>query len=91
MKVFFNRPMYVTDPPCVASSLVEYLTRKSRVSHKYMAQSGEGVVNKTTLWNLRLGHIPMDKLTYISGVEKTVFDEVCLTWPISKMLKLLAP
>jgi len=56
-----------------------------------MMESGEGMVNKCTLWHLsllRLGHVPMDKLKCITEINKTVHDNVCLTCPMSKMFKL---
>jgi len=58
------------------------------VPSKCVTIAGECVVSKETLWHLRLGHAPLSKIKDIAGSTKNVFDEICLTCPMSKFFKL---
>jgi len=56
------------------------------VPSKCVTIAGECVVSKETLWHLRLGHAPLSKIKDIAGSTKNIFDEICLTYPMSKFL-----
>jgi len=82
---FLDKPLHAKDEPCVATGLVNQLSRNIIESKKCVIDSGEGEVNKSTLWHLRLGCVPMDKLKYIANIQQKDNDNVCITCRMSKM------
>lgn len=83
---FMNKPINVNGKPCVATSLVDNLFRHKLLTN--LCISEVGLVSKEALWHLRLGHVPMSKIKSIVGGNKTSFEEVCLSYPMSKFFKL---
>lgn len=80
---FLDKPLYVSDSSA-ATSIVDSKKDGVNTSNKCLSVSGDCIVNKHTLWHLRLGHGPRSKLSCIDGGSNS---SIFFTCPKKKMYK----
>ena len=83
-----GKPVHVSAQPRTVASLVDIISQNKLLHSQCVTKKGECVVNKDTLWHLRLGHAPLSSLKFVVNLDQVKSDEVCLTCPMSKSSKL---
>jgi len=86
-----DKLVHMRAKPCAATSLVDLMSKNKLASHRCTTTQRECIVNKNTLWHLRLGHAPLSRIRHVVDIDKNKHEEICLTCPMSKFFKLPYP